>query len=314
VSTGIRRRGQFLRTELLRAETEQTYSCALAPTSGSYPTLLFRRQERVRQHEARVYEVVVEDRVTDAETGRDGITYRALPGEEIRGETTTRETARDLGAFADAPFVVNGIAVQTDAAGLYVDTAQALLVPFDDLSVNALDVTVRHQELGTVSFRVTRYLTLRWQEKRPDERLRLVQTDLLVALGADFEPLTPAGHEGLRVSVSMPESVVCGQECVVRVEARNDGKRPVACLVARIFGRHAWLSGTTFYLGNIPAGTHRNFERVIHIPNGADLGPVFAAVGFWDILGPIREAVQPLSGTVVAGAIPGPAAPTPAAP
>ena len=58
----VRRRGQYLRTEVVRTDAEKTYSCTLAPTSGSYPTLLFRRLERLKQQEVRIYEVVVEER------------------------------------------------------------------------------------------------------------------------------------------------------------------------------------------------------------------------------------------------------------
>jgi hypothetical protein len=300
---------------VIRTETTESYSCSLAPTSGSYPALLFRRQEQVRQHEARIYEAVAEERVTDAETGRDGITYRVLPGEEVRGETTTRETASDLGAFADASFEVNGVPVRTDRSGLYVDTEQRLLTPFDDLSVNVVELSIQHAELGALTSRVTRYLTLRWQDKRPEERLRLVQTDVLVALGADFEPVTATGRDGLRVMVALPETLLPGQQAVVRVEARNEGTRPLACLLARVFARHPWLSDLTFYLGNLPPGGQREFERVVRVPDNAVPGPVYAVVGFWDILGPLRQAAQPLSCTLAshppASTGPPPAAATP---
>lgn len=310
------RRGQFLRSEIVRTESEQSYTCTLAPTSGSYPVLLFRRQERVRQHEVRIYEAVVEERVTDADTGRDGVTYRVLPGREIRGETTVRESTRDLGALAEAVFEVNGQAVRTDSSGLYVDRAQRLLVPFDDLSVNALDVAVRNPDLGAVSCRITRYLTLRWQDKRPEERMRLVQSDVLMALGADFEPVTGAGRDGLRIKATVPATVAAGEDCVVRVEAVNEGKRPVACLVGRLVGRHPWFSGTNFYLGNIPPGGRREFERAHRVPEDAIPGPAYALVAFWDVLGPIQKAAQPLRCKVVAPsqATPGDGTPAPAAP
>jgi hypothetical protein len=308
----LRRRGQFLRTEVLRTESEPTFTCTLAPTSGSYPVLLFRRQERSRQHEVRIYEVVIEERETDAETGRDGINYRVLPGEEVRGETTTRESSRDLGPFSEASFAVNGIPVRTDRGGLYVDTAQKLLAAFDDLSVNVIDLEIRHAEYGAITSRMSRYLALRWQDKPPEERLRLVQTDLLVALGADFEPVTPASRDGLQLTVSLPDSLTPGQECVLRVEARNGGSRPVACLLGRVFGRHAWLSGVNVYLGNVPPGSRREFERVVRVPDDAAPGPVFGVVGFWDILGPLKDAARPLS-CVIAGTPTPPAVPPAAA-
>jgi hypothetical protein len=299
----VRRRGQYLRTEVLRTDAEKTYSCTLAPTSGSYPALLFRRLERLRQQEVRIYEVVVEEKTTDAETGRDGVTYRVSPGDELRGETSVRETTRDLGSCADELFVVKGISLRTNAAGLYIDSAQKLLLPFDDLSVNVVDLEVRHQEMGTVSIRISRYLALRWDTKRPDERQKLMQTDLLMSLGADFEPLTSVGREGLRVRVSMPETIRPGQEVTVRVEVTNGGTRPVSCLVGRLFSRHPWLSGINVYFGNIPAGRTREFERLVRVPEDALPGYVFGAFGFWDILGSAKESAQALSSRIVTGVV-----------
>lgn len=294
-----RRRGQYLRTEVLGTDAEQTYSCTLAPTSGSCPALLFRRLERLKQQEVRIYEVVVEERTTDAETGRDAVNYRASPGDELRGETSTRETTRDLGPCADEPFVVNGISLRTNAAGLYVDSAQRLLLPFDDLSVHTVDLEVRHQEMGTVTTRISRYLALRWDTKRPDERLRLVQTDLLVSLGADFEPLASVGREGLRLRVAMPETIRPGQDVTIRVEATNEGKKPVSCLVGRLFSRHPWLSGINVYLGNVPPAGTRDFERLVRVPLDAEPGCVFGVFGFWDILGTVKESAQALTSRIV---------------
>ena len=300
----VRRRGQYLRTEVLRADAEKTYSCALAPTSGSYPAILFRRLERLKQQEARIYEVVVEEKTTDAETGRDSVTYRVSPGDELRGETSMRETTRDLGPFADEPFVVNGFSLRTNAAGLYVDSAQRFLLPFDDLSVNVVDLEVRHLEMGMVSARISRYLTLRWDTKRPDERMKLVQTDLLVSLGTDFEPLTSVGREGLSVRVSMPETIQPGQDVTIKVEAINGGKRAVSCLVGRLFSRHPWMTGINVYLGNVPAAGSREFERLVHVPESVTPGYVFAVIGFWDILGTAKELAQPLSSRIVAATAP----------
>jgi hypothetical protein len=299
-----RRRGQYLRTEVLRTDAEKTYSCTLAPTSGSYPALLFRRLERLKQQEVRIYEVVVEEKTSDAETGRDEVTYRVSPGDELRGETSSRETTRDLGPLADEPFLVNGISLRTNAAGLYVDDAQRLLLPFDDLSVNVVDLEVQHAEMGTVTARISRYLTLRWDTKRPDERQRLVQTDLLVSLGADFEPLTAVGREGLRLRVSVPETIRPGQEVTIRVEAINEGKRPVGCLVGRLFSRHPWLTGINVYLGNIPPAGSREFERLVRVPESAGPGNVYGVFGFWDILGTAKESAQALSCRIVTDTTP----------
>jgi hypothetical protein len=266
---------------------------------GSYPALLFRRLERLKQHEMRIYEVVVEEKSTDAETGREAVTYRVSPGDELPGETSTRETTRDLGPCADEPFVVNDISVRTNAAGLYVDSAQRLLLPFDDLTVMEVDLKVRHQEMGTVTARISRCLVLRWDPERPDDRLKLLQTDLLVSLGADFEPLKSVGREGLRVRVTMPETIRPGQDVTIRVEATNEGKRPVSCLVGRLFSRHPWLSGINVYLGNVPPAESREFERLVRVPDSAAPGGVFGVFGFWDILGAAKESAQALSSRIV---------------
>ena len=309
--TGGRRRGQYLRTEVVRTEAQKTYSCTLAPTAASYPVLIFRRQERLRLQEVRIYEVVTEERTTDIESGREGIRYRVSPGDEMRGENTTRETNQDLGAFADEPFLVMDIAVRSDAAGLYVDRQQRLLVPFDDLSNNTVDLKVQHRELGPVTLRLSRYLTLRWNDKRPEERLRLVQTDLLVALGADFEPQALTGRDGLQIEIEVPASVQSGQSAVVRVRARNHGKRAVSCLTGRLFGRHPWLSGLNLYLGNVPPGGMREFERVIQAPAGSPAGAVFATLGFWDLLGPLPDLQRPISVRILPPANPTGATPQP---
>lgn len=296
---GTRRRGQYLRTDVLKTEAENSYSCTLAPTSGSIPALLFRRQERLRHHEVRVYEVVLEERTTDAETGRESVVFRVSPGDEIRGETSTRETTRDMGPFADEPFEVNGVAIRTDSAGRFTDGTQMLLRPFDDLGTHAIDLQIRHRELPAQTIRVSRYLTLRWEGKRPDERLQLVQTDVLVSLGADFAPLSPVDRQGLRLEISVPETLVPGQDAVVRLSAVNAGKRPVSCLLGRLFSRHPWFSGVNFYLGNVPAGATRQFERVIRVPESAAPGPVFGVVGLWDILGAAETSALAVTTRVV---------------
>jgi hypothetical protein len=296
----VRRRGQYLRTEVVRTDAEKTYSCTLAPTSGSHPTLLFRRLERLKQQEVRIYEVVVEEKTTDAQTGRDAVTYRVSPGDELRGESSVRETTRDLGACADEPFVVNAVSLRTNAGGLYVDSDQRLLLPFDDLSVNAIDLEVRHEEMGTVTTRMSRYLTLRWDTKRPDERQKLVQTDVLVSLGADFEPVTAVAREGLRVRFSFPETIEPGQDVILRAEVTNEGKRPVSCLLGRLFSRQPWLSGINLYFGNVQPGATREFKRQVHVPESAAPGYVFGALGFWDIMGTVKESGQALSSRIVA--------------
>lgn len=302
-----RRRGQYLRTEVLRTDASNSYSCTLAPTSGDTPALLFRRQERLVHHEVRIYEVVLEEKTTDAATGREGVSYRVSPGDEMRGETSTRETSRDLGPFANEPFVLNGADIRTDNAGLFTDTTQGLLKLFDDLGTNVITVEVRHRDLGAQPIRISRYLTLRWEGKRPDERLRLVQTDLLVALGADFEPVTAADRKGLQLRVNVPDTAAPGQDLAIRVTATNNGKRPVSCLVGRLFSRHPWCSGLNFYLGNVPPGATREFERRVRVPETAAPGPLFATIGLWDILGAMEGAGLPVT-TRVSAASPAPPA------
>jgi hypothetical protein len=127
----------------------------------------------------------------------------------------------------------------------------------------------------------------------------VVQTDILVSLGVDFEPLTAVGRDKLRVKVTLPESISPGRDITIRVQASNGGARSVSCLVGRLFSRHSWLSGINFYLGNIPAGETREFERRVQVPADAAAGGVFGVVGFWDLLGTAKEAAQAVSSRIV---------------
>ncbi len=295
-----RRRGQFLRSEVVKTDVDVTFSCTLAPTSGSQPALLFRRQERQRHHEVRIYEVVLEVRTTDPETGRESVAFRVSPGDELRGETNVREVSRDLGPLVNESFTLSGAEIRTDDAGRFDDLEQSLLKPFDDLGRHTLEVEVRHRDLGTQTLRLSRYLTLRWESKRPDERLRLMQTDLLVALGLDFEPAASSDRQGLALRVEVPETLVPGQVARLRVTAVNQGQRPVSCLVARLVSRQPWFNGMNLYLGNVLPGSRREFERVIRVPDTAAAGALFGAVGFWDIRGPLEGAALPVHTAIVA--------------
>jgi len=304
-----RRRGQFLRSEVVKTDVDVTFSCTLAPTSGSQPALLFRRQERQRHHEVRIYEVVLEVRTTDPETGRESVAFRVSPGDEIRGETSVREVNRDLGPLVNESFTLSGTEIRTDDDGRFDDREQSLLRPFDDLGRHTLEIEIRHRDLGTQVLSLSRYLTLRWQSKRPDERLRLMQTDLLVALGLDFEPAASSDRQGLTLRVEAPEALVPGQVARLRVIAVNQGQRPVSCLVARLVSRQAWFNGMNLYLGNVPPGSRREFERVIRIPETAATGALFGAVGFWDIRGPLEGAALPVHTRIAAAPTARPPAP-----
>jgi hypothetical protein len=68
----------------------------------------------------------------------------------------------------------------------------------------------------------------------------------------------------------------------------------VSALIGRTFSRHEWLNGRNFYFGNIPAGEARSFKRWFTAPDSSRLATVYAAVGFWNILGPVEGAALPV--------------------
>ncbi|MBN2451572.1 MAG: hypothetical protein JXR77_14375 [Lentisphaeria bacterium] len=279
---------------MVRTEEHPFFRCGLASVPGSVPVLRFRRQQRVVIHEVSIYEVVEEEVTGTEERNRNAMVSRVVPDEEMRGEPVVREVDRDVGPLAGESFLLRGQVVTTDGNGLYADVNQDLLRPFDDLALHTWETTVRHAELGEATLALTRYLTRRWTAEPPDARILAGQSDLLLALGCVYEPRSPAGNSGLRVEVTCPRVVTAGGSIVVRATATNGGKDTVSCLTGRLFSRHPWLAGITLYFGNVQAGERRVFERRVVVPEDVRPGSVYAALGFWDILGPVMEARRPL--------------------
>lgn len=290
----VKRRGRFLRTEIVKTERQKSFTCVLAPSADAVLRLRLHRLELLTHHEVRLYETVLEIKPSEEETDPTKIEYRVVPDEVIEGEKSSRRESVDAGPLANEPVTVDGNRHVTDADGIAVDADQYLLGLFDDLSVRDVTVRVAHAKLGEVGLTLTRDVVRRAEDTDDIERARLAQTDILLAMGLDFCQLKRSSHDDLQPGITIPESPRAGDPFVLELTVSNRGTQPVCGLIGRTFSRHEWLNGRNFYFGNIAAGETRSFERRFVVPETVSLPTVFGAVGFWSILGAVDGAALPV--------------------
>ncbi len=286
----VRQRGKQIRVETRKTLRKSSFTCELAPAGGSYPRFRFGLVDLITRHEVPIYQALLEIRNED-ERDRTKIEYRILPGEEIEGEMSLRHEKEDMGPAKNMDFRLNKMPITTDAAGFYSDTDQRILALFDDLRLREVTASVTHAEMGRISVPLERNLVLpaRRGGRPPAKRPSLAQ-DVLSAMGLDFEQKRQSGHDGLVCRLEAPRRIRPGERVRITVHATNTGKLPVSSLLYRSFSRHAWLNGRMFYLGGIEPGRSRTFFRVFDVPADFPRDGLFAALGCWDILGPVPGA------------------------
>ena len=280
----VRRRGKYLRTEELKVETRKTYTVSLAQTKGSFPVLFFQGQSILTHHEVRVHEVLMEithENNGEGVTQRGSVEYTLVPGETMRGEEIRREELRQDGPLANMEFQVNGKVVRTDSQGHWIDSAQTMIAPFDDLRARALPLTIRHPELGEQTLTLTRNLI------RRENTAKEGSNDLLESFSMDFTQLRRTAVDGLTTKLIMANSAAIGSTLPATIEVSNSGPLPVSNLVARSFSSDPLLNGRWFYFGNLAPGEKRAFSRLFQIKEGTDVR--FVRFAFWSILGPITD-------------------------
>ena len=283
----VRRRGRFLRSEKLRTEHDEGFTCAVAPAGDSRPRLRFRKHDILSHHEVNIHEVVMEIKAPD-EMDRSKIRYEVVPEETMRGDQTVNTERRELGPAAHELFVVDGHQMRTDADGIAVDREGFLWRLFDDLAVMRHDLTINHAQLGRVVFRVRREL-VRKEARGSAPGGALAADDILQGLGLDFTQKRRPGRDGIQVALTYPDRVVPGQRFSITLQVGNEGEKDLSSVIGRIIGRHAWIGGRNFYIGSLSPGTTRSFAREFTVPENARLGDVFAVLGMWDILGDISS-------------------------
>ncbi len=211
------------------------------------------------------------------------VRQEVVPGEFLEGKPRSRNEHAVPGPLAHAEILVNGTRAVTDARGRYVDAAGRILALFDPPGIKQATVTVA-------------------APPRRSALLRITRRALLDALGVD-ERIGPAGpHRRLRFRVECPKKAAPGSDFEIAVTAENLEKSPVWAVQARSFSRHGWLGGRNFYFGRIAAESRRRFRRRIHVPAAAEPGVYYAAIGFWDWLGPLPERAVPLAVRIAAPA------------
>ena len=278
----VKRRGKYLRTEERKVETRKTYTVSLAQTKSSFPILFFQGQSILVHHEVRIHEVLMEithENNGEGITQRGSVEYTLVPGETMPGEEIHREEIRQDGPLANMEFQVNGMVVRTDSQGHWIDTAQTLVAPFDDLRARALPLTIKHPELGEQTLTVTRNLI------RRESTAKDGSSDLLENFSLDFTQLRRTDVTGLTTKLIMAASATAGSTIPATIEVANTGSLPISNLVARSFSSDPLLNGRWFYFGNLPPGEKHAFSRLFQVKDGTNVR--FVRFAFWSILGPI---------------------------
>jgi hypothetical protein len=273
-------RGREVDREVLRTEKWEGFSFQLAPSENGRPRLLISHHELVNYYEVPVYQKVLELKAPD-ETNREKVQHRVAEGEVIRGDPTTRNEKTDLGPWANEPFLLNGVPVKSDATGSIVDADELLLGPFDDLARTRLTLTLAHARVGQV-------------------RLDVERDELLRSLGLRLSdlPTSRSSRDELRLKIDAPARLAPGKPLVLKLHVQNASAMPAVKVTCRTVSRHAWLDGRTFYFGDLNGGATRSFARTVVVPADGRKGPVFGAIGVWDLLGAVPDKAVPLTFTV----------------
>lgn len=294
-------RGRYLRTEVTEEARRPTFTCRLARVPGSYVTLSFLRRQRVTYREVKIYQAVWRIQ-SEGEEDPDDIEYQPIPDDFIRGEENLRVDTEPGGVFANSVFHVNGVRMETDDQGMAVDRDQHILALFDDLARRDADLVLKHADLGTKVVTVTRELLLRAQDDAPVDLAALSASDVLCALGLDFEAKRRVNRDGVSIQASVPDTVRAGERFEVSLTVTNAGPAPTSSVIGRAFSRHEWFAGRNFYIGAVPVEETVTFTRVFTVPNDARGGRAFMSIGIWDILGANTDQRVDLAVTVAARA------------
>ena len=284
----IKRRGTQLRTELVRTVTKPSFRWHLAPSPDSSPRLLFEGIDLVTLHQAHIYQAVTEVPRGGGEPDAPRIQYKDIPGEVIRGEEFTKQTFEITGPMANATFVVHGVPMVTDDAGVATDTSQSLLTLFEDLATTTVTVAARHDKAGMILLTLSRHVLKRYN-KDVGPPGSLPKTDLLASMGLDFEPKRSSEREGVTMAVTAPERLKPGQNFALTLTVTNRGKAETSSFLGRTVSGGPWLHGRLFYIGSVPAGTSLAFTRRFTVPEEASGGMVFGGVTYWDLLGTLKD-------------------------
>ncbi|MBT3286749.1 MAG: hypothetical protein HN849_17490 [Victivallales bacterium] len=296
----IKRRGAQLRTELVRTVTKPSFRWRLAPSPDSFPRLLFEGIDLVTLHQAHIYQAVMEVPRGGGEPDGPRIEYKDIPGEVIRGEEFTRRTSEITGPLANTSFIVNGVTMVTDDAGVATDTSQSLLALFEDLAASTVTVAARNDKAGLILLTVSRHVLKRYNKDMGPPG-SLPKTDLLASMGLDFEPKRSSEREGVTMAVTVPDKLKPGQSFNLTLTVTNRGRNETSSFLGRTVSGRPWLHGKLFYIGSVPSGTSLAFTRHFTVPEDANGGVAFGGMTYWDLLGTLKD-----KGTVLKLPIDGP--------
>jgi hypothetical protein len=263
------RRGLPLRSEVVRIDHEDLFTCALAPATDCVPRIVVTKFDRRTWREIKVYQKLLDK--TPEETDRSRQVYEVI-GEVKGDEEDTRQETVNTGVWAGEPFEIEGEMRKTDADGIVVDTGGYILDLFDrqDLGKTTATVRVRHARLREFMLQINR-------------------SQLLESFGVvHMHDPRYAGkrgwtqRDGLQVKATFPADVHPGLQFQIRLEVENSGKLPTGEICGRTISRHAWLDSRNFYIGIIEPGGRRVFWRTFSVPPEGQPGTFFAVLGLYD--------------------------------
>lgn len=282
-----RRRGKYLRTEVIKTDKTDSFSLSLGQGQASFPCLEFKSISVLKHHEVRLYEVlleVVNENKGEGITPRGSIEYILVPGETYKGEKSEREEIVVNGPLADTMLTINGKSVMTDNKGVYLDSSQWILAHFDDMRQKSLNLVAEHKTLGKKNLVITRNLIKRESAEMPDVP-QATGGDLLDSFRQNYTQLRISGVDGMKVTFTAPEKGKAGETIVLTAQVSNAGSRPICNLLGRTFCSDSGIDGKMFYFGTIQPGNKVVFSRLVTLPE-KKAGPYFGCLAFWSILGP----------------------------
>ena len=270
--------GKVVRTRVASIEERPSLTAHLAPSKDDRVCIQLMDLRLRTLREVPIHEKVIQY-IDESSEDRRPVRQEIVPGVFIEGAPRIRNEHTVVGPLAETSFLINGSPAQTNANGVYEDDAGQILALFDPPKVKEATVTIEVKGRGTALLRFSR-------------------TQLLDALGVDTR-IGPAGrNDRLRFQVECPKTVAAGGGFEMTVTVMNRDKTAAWAVEARSFSRHSWMDGRNFYFGRLGPGARRVFHRRFRVPRDAAPGLYYAAVGFWDWLGPARGKSVPLAITV----------------
>lgn len=271
-------RGKLIEKRLVKTEHQPSFTVKLLKSSGSVPQLAFAAYDVVTYHEIPRYEKLLEYRPQHAleEADHDSIRRELVPGETIDGRLETRTERRELGPLVNSRVSLDGVAIETDANGVYVDSAERLLRLFDKPYTPEARLRFAHAGSGETALTVTR-------------------SEFLASMDVSEETTTRTSRDGVRYSLALdPEKPRPGDTLRLTLSVGNQGERAIDSVQARSISTHEWISGKNFYIGTLRPGEAKSFSRSFTVPNVNAPTTVFAAVGVRDRLGPAEDHTLPV--------------------